>query len=389
MTAAANINALLTADRIIGSQLATRSPGLILSIDIGGSFFDCIADSRAQLLSHRFVRFPSLLRYRSQLNRRSTKTEDVPGEPVLLARTDGALRIVETTEALESYDSCLIDATTRSIDSWCKGRAPLGLLHLGDPTLLLDQLSGAADTLARDRPTLTLYTTGVDVATVLAQLQSLQYCPIGVDGRVVDVNAADDFRGFGLIAIPSERVDRELTDSFRLRATGHSDSPAWQQEVLLTATRRQMRLGTLFGLPAIPAQLHRMITAAEIVFDENCFQLETNGSMSWRWCGPKPETRIIVPCPFPGRYRGEVYVLDTHAAIGLGDCRILVEGREIYAPPGARSNGIIPFLGELDAGNYAGYMTIDLIGILGGQARLDDSGLRRINIHSVTMSPWY
>lgn len=390
-------SAYALADRIIGSLLDSASTGLVLSVDFGGSMFDFIAQSAANSAGHEFARFPSLTRYHSQLNDLglSMKTADALAEPVLFGRIDGIIRSQNDDEIFEEYARRFVNVATRGIDSWLVGRPKPRLIHFGDPNLLLDQMAGAAEALAKHRPIITLYSAGQDRGALLSQLHEYGYRAFDLAASPVRQGGTNSAVDFGWIAIAEE----QHSDLFSHGETSSDDADSafseWQQELDQQhemnryALPRQWRSRRVFGLPAGASfQIPRKIAAEEIVAFGDCYPVETNGTQSWRWLGPRPRTRFALPCPLPGIYQAQIQVLDSHLLTGLSNCRVLVEGREVRSTSEGSREGVIRFVGRLDARDYTGHMEIDIVTSDAVSPVSDEPRTLRLSIQSITISPW-
>jgi len=385
-------SAFARADRAIGSLLESGGPGLILSIDIGDSLFDFIASNAATSDGFSFLRSPSLIRYRSRLCGLGPlpKPAAVIDEPVLFGRIDGHMRITDRNDPLESYGPQVSEVATRCIDSWAAGRPSLQFVHFGDPDLILDQIAGARETIARDRPIATLYPAHQSRAGLLSLLGSLGYEAFDLSCRRVSADRCDPATDFGWIAVPEEKhaaiaavaIDPHSGEG-DLRAT------PWKLVADRAALPRQRRSRAVFGLSASGALPQaKTIHAGDIVCITDCYPLETEGSHIWRWLGPRPRSRIAVPCPLPGVYRTELAVLACQVENGASDCRIIVEGREVKASTSASMPGTIEFVGHLDAANYAGYMEVDIVSMGQLVPAGNDPRTLRLSLQSITVSQW-
>ncbi len=384
------VNAYLLSDRIIGALLGSGPEGLVLSFDIGGSLFDTVARNAARASSHQFVDMPSLVRYRSQLYSRSQQlsSSDVIEEPTLFGRVDGFVRTQDETEIFESYGPSLERAMTRSIDSWASGRPLLRHIHFGDPGLTLDQIAGAEKSFATDRPTATFYISGLERRALLLQLERYGYRTLDLDANEVQPEESDALGDFGWIAIPSERyaeVSPGLPDLVRGDAAQFSE---WQEVMERNTNARQHGSPSVFGLRANALPLDHKFAAPDIIVEDDCYPVEFEGGSSWRWLGPRARTRLFLPCAVPGIYRIEIAVLGNHLNDGLGQCRVLVEGREIETRIRGKNDGAIQFVGQLEARSYVGYMTVDIVSPGGVVSISAEPRTLRLSIQSIMVSPW-
>lgn len=374
--------AFATADRVITSLLEEDGRGLAISIDVGGSLFDCVASNAAELSDCELVRAPSLLRFRSRLRSvgQMLKAQTVIEEPVFFGRIDGFLHIGDENDLLESYSPRPHDLATRSIDSWIVGRRALRLLHLGDPVLIEDQIAGARATLTRDRPILTLYPADRSKERLLSLLDLLGYQAFDLTAKPV-LNDEGPLGDLGWIAVPSDRRQDVIA------AAGAHSAGAVSQTDRPTLPRHR-RSGAIFGLAASgPLPLSKTIDIRDMVAVNDCYPVETQGDHSWRWLGPRPRSRILVPCPLPGRYAIELSVYGSHLENGLGTCRILVEGCEVETTVKGTTAGTISFVGQLDPKHYAGYMEIDIVSTGKTLSAGGDARTLRLSLQSITMSP--
>lgn len=373
------------ADGLIAASLAaTDGDGIALSIDIGGSLFDLIARHRATKYGIPFSRFPTFLRHRS-LRRRdgpSSQVASVLAEPEMLGRCDGSMRIVDEADAMGSYGTSMFETSTRSIDSWCNSRPPLRLIHFGDTELLRDQLAGARDTMERDAPIVTAYTSGTDRGGLLSLLVERGYAAVDLTGQPVEPDLAGR-ADFGWIALPRERLEAGL--SVVGRGADQTMFTEWKQTMVRNAVSRQRQSSAVFGLPADAPELVTTISAEDLIADGNCHGAETDGRIVWRWLGPRPRTRIFLPCPLPGIYRIEISVMSPRLAGGSAEYRVLVEGREVRTEI---TGNTICVVGQLDEKEYTGFLTVDLVSLGAPISIGKDRHNLRMSIQSVTVSPW-
>jgi len=385
-----HVNAYLLADRVVGALLDSDPEGVIVSIDIGGSFFDTIARNAARASLHRFAGSPSLTRYRSLLLGRNAHPSpaDIVEGPVVFGRVDGLMQSVDFGEPFETYGPHFEAFPTRSIDSWAADRPGLRLIHFGDPVLTLDQMAGATHSLLKDRPIATFYTPGLDAQTLLSRLERFGYRAVNLAGDSAQPGASNVLADFGWIAVPQERYAEALS-AISGRANGSVTSLArWQNVMEINAPLRLQRSRSVFGLPASVPPLIRKFTASEIVVEDDCYPLESDSINSWRWLGPRPRTRIALPCALPGDYQVEIVIIASHLANGLAECRVLVEGREVSKTVHGVDQGTIAFAGQLDARNYAGSMAIDIVSPGAVSAVGADPRTLRLNIQAIAVSPW-
>ena len=385
-----HVNAYLLADRVVGALLESDSQGVVISIDIGGSLFDTVARNSAKTSLHRFVGSPNITRYRSQLLAKSPQLRavDVIEEPVVFGRVDGIMRTENVSEIFETYAPRIFEVATRSIDSWAIGRPALRHIHFGDPDLTLDQMAGAANSLERDRPIATFYTSGIDRRELLLRLEKHGYRALDLSAREVghaEVDAASDF---GWIAFPSEKYSK-VASEISERRSGHAPQfSEWQEVAERNANERQHRSRSVFGLQSNAPPLNRKYSANDIVAEDDCYPVESEGLASWRWAGPRARTRFSLPCAIPGIYQVEIVVIASHLSEGLGVCRVFVEGREIGATIHGTDQGTIQFIGQLDASRYVGYMTVDVVSPGNVKSAGSDPRTLRLNIQSISVSSW-
>jgi hypothetical protein len=384
-----HFHAYQLADRVIGSLLDFDSEGIILSIDIGGSLFDTVARNAAKASRHHFVNSPSLVSHRSQRLRRSPqlRPSDVIEEPVLFGRVDGKVHTGDDSETFESYGPQWEAFASCSIDSWAAGRRGLRLIHFGDPALTLDQFTGATKSLARDRPLATFYTSDMDRRELLSRLELCGYQVLNLNAEPVHSVELTAVAHFGWIAIPAERYAEVLAG--KAEPNGHvAQVSEWQEVVERNTPARLQRSRSVFGLPASTPLLTRKFTAGELLAENDCYPLESDGISSWRWIGPRPRTRFFLPCALPGIYQLEIIVIANHLRDGLGECRVLVEGREVQTSVHGGDQGTIAFVGQLEARDYTGFMTIDVVTPGNVSAVGADPRVLRLNIQSIAVSPW-
>lgn len=374
--------------RVVGMLLNESGSGIALSIDVGGSFFDLIASNAAGAAGQEFVQAPSLLRYRSQLwdNRFTSRASDILAEPVMFGRADGKLQTIDEAGVLRGYVMSGGDVSTRSLDSWIVGRAPLRFIHFGDTSHALDQIEGARGTLARDRPIVTTYPTSSSKSELLSAFATLGYVGYNLELRPLTQESIGNRSDFGWIFLPDE-VCGVVDD---LSFTG-DDATGPERRVLdLYATVRQRRSVELFGIHTVePPQLGRTIPISDIVCCNDCYRVESDGTLSWRWLGPRPRSRIAVPCAFPGAYAFELDVFKCRMKDGLQDCRIFVEGRETSTSVEGVERGKIRFAGYLDAEQYEGFVSIDIISPGTLPYIGSDRRILRTSISSIAASLWH
>ncbi|HEY6578843.1 MAG TPA: hypothetical protein VIY09_05935 [Rhizomicrobium sp.] len=383
-------DAFALAEKILEALVWGGEPGIVLSIDIGNSLFDLLAASTAGSAGCDLVRSPSLLRYRAHLSSLGarTKVASVLAEPVVFGRIDGFVLPSEEREPLEGYGSRREPFATRSIDSWMMDRAPLRLAQLGDPDMVEDHLAGAAKTIARDRPVLTLYPAHQDRAALLSRLELLGYRTFNLAAQTPRVDEFEPAVDFGWIAVPEERAT-----SVAAAAAAHFEQSNISGQELLkfdadcAALPRQRRSHAVFGLPpgaSIPAS--RVFAIDDVIGVNDLYSLETEGSHSWRWLGPGPSSLIAVPCPLPGPYRIQVGVLGCQLENGLADCRIIAEGREVKISGSKSAPGSMAFACQLRSVDYAGYMEVNIVSAGRALSAGKDPRTLRLSIQSISVS---
>ncbi|HEY5049174.1 MAG TPA: hypothetical protein VII49_14250 [Rhizomicrobium sp.] len=380
----------VVADRILGALLQSGDPGIVVSIDIGGSFFDFVARNAAESARHLFVAAPSLLCHRSRLNDRGIMpiASDIVAEPFLFGRIDGMTRIDREGEVAAGYAPRVQEFSTQSIDSWRATRRPLRHIHFGDPWLMQDQLAGATNTLATDRPTLTFYTKSQNRNLLLSRLTQDGYRILDLSGSPVQGAASSADIDFGWLAVPVEKYadDLDRLDPDAGKGFERDVFSQWQQALDHSAMPRQRRSGDVLGLPAV--RLARTIPASEIVVERESYPVESDGTNSWRWIGPRPRTRLAVPCAFPGIYQAEIAIIASRLLGGLAACRIIVDGREVQTEIHGVEEGRIRFIAQMEARNYAGYLNVDLVSLGAVAPAENDPRTLRLNIQSIAISPW-
>jgi hypothetical protein len=381
----------LRAAGILSSVLTAGPPGALLSIDIGGSFLDCLASAASEEYGHEFRRFPSLLRYRSRVwdQRQPSKPADVIREPAVFGRADGWLQVFEETGASGSYALELGKVTVRSIDSWSDGRNPPRLIHFGDVELIADQIRGAATTLRRYRPIVTFYPPAParDISELLLLFEELDYRILDLNGASLSGNEDVQPGSFGRIALPDEKWQELLSENCGFDSE-QQFSARIEQLAGYDILPRHRRSSEVFGLGRIvPPALAGKIAVADQIVRNDCYPMESDGKNSWRWLGPRARARVALPCACPGTYRFETAVLSCHTEGGLGACRVLVEGREVATCVQGEDRGSISFVGHLDAAGYAGYVEIDFVTRgTPAQAGADPRTLR-INLGPISITP--
>lgn len=384
------ISTYLRADKIVGALLAAVPGGLVLSFDIGGSLFDTIARRAAASSSQQFLGQPSLLRHRSQLRGRRTIPGplDIIADPVLFGRIDGFIRIADESKTFEAYGSRFEEVAIRSLDSWTAGRPTLRHIHFGDPELALDQMAGATELFARDRPTATLYTSGMDRPALLSLLERSGYAALDLNADEVHNDEPDVSADFGWIAYPLERQPEVQSLVSELAYGDVAQFSEWEDIRERNAIKRQRSSGAVFGLRTNAPRMNHRIAAADIIAEDDCYPLESDSANSWRWLGPRARTRLSLPCAFPGMYRVEVAVLSNHLSNGLAGCRVLVEGAEVEVTTRGTDTGTIQFIGQLDAHGYVGYMTVDIVSCGEVASVSSDPRVLRLSIQSIAISSW-
>ncbi|MGH6878964.1 MAG: hypothetical protein ACREHV_16520 [Rhizomicrobium sp.] len=376
---------------LLGSVLAAGSPGALLSIDVGGSFLDCVASAVSVECGDEFMTFPSLLRYRSRLwdQRWPLKPADVIQEPCVFGRSDGWMEFFDETGVCGNYAPELGDLAVRSIDSWSAGRRPLRLIHFGDVLLISDQVCGAAETLARCRPVVTFYPPALarDRSELLLFFEEMGYRILDLNGMPRSEGENGQSNGFGLIALPHEKWQELLSERGGFEADRQL-SMAIEQPADFPILPRHRRSSEVFGIGRIvPPVRAGTVAVRDHVACNDCYPMETDGKYSWRWLGPRARARVALPCVCPGTYRFEVAVMSCRTQGGLGACRVLVEGREVSTDVHGEDSGTISFVGRLDPDGYAGYVEIDFVNRGSPPQAGADPRTLRMNLGSIRIAP--
>lgn len=381
------------AARAIRTVLEGEPPGLVLSIDVGGSFFDCIALDIAGAMGHRFVQAPSLARYRSRIfdYRMPLKPADIVDEPVLFGRVDGWMHVSDDAGAAKAYCPGGPAVATRSVDRWMIGREPLRLVHFGDTAGQMDHVAGAAETIQRDRPVLTFYPpSGPERSQLLSQMENCNYRVLNIGGDTIDVQRAKRALDFGWIAVPAEKQAAAAAGTAELNGgDADVDSAMFSKhELARHAVARQFRSSAVFGLNEVgPPELRRSVPAEDAIVGNDCYPVESDGDLTWRWLGPRPRSRIAVSCPFPGTWRFEVAVLSCRTPEGIGGCRVLVEGQQVSTSCQGSDKGTIAFIGHLAPSGYRGYAEIDFVNAGFPPPAGADPRVLRMNVSSIQVAP--
>ncbi|HEY3638817.1 MAG TPA: hypothetical protein VGK90_11770 [Rhizomicrobium sp.] len=380
------------AARIFAAVLDAGPTGTILSIDVGGSFFDRLAWGAAIAFGCEFSSFPSLLRHRSRLwdYKYPIKPVDVAREPILFGRCDGWMQSFDEAGLSRSYALDFGKVAVRSIDAWTATRSPIRAIHFGDAQLITDHIRSAEATLIRERPLVTLYppTDASSAAEVLSLLEGMGFRVFDLGGQPVTRATGSSSTDLGWIALVRDMWDALPADIFS-GADATAQSPwAGEQTEILGVPLRQRRSGEIFGLGRIaPPQLARTVSAAEVVCMNDCYPVETDGKSSWRWLGPQARSRIGIPCVFPGTYRFDISVISCRTPGGIAGCRVLVGGREVVTAVEGEERGKLSFVGRLDAAGYAGYTEIDFVNRGAPPPAGSDSRTLRINLGAIEIAP--
>jgi hypothetical protein len=380
--------------KIIESLLECREPGLVVSVDVGGSLFDVIAENAAKVANCKFVSSHSLLRHKAMLGDvgGQLRVATVLAEPVMFGRVDGWLRDGDAGDPFDSYSPRCDKVATQAIDSWSADRPPIRLLHLGDPDLAIDQLLGARQTIRRDRPILTFYTTRLEKPKVLGVLEALDYSVFNLSGKLAKTADPNPVTDFGWIVVPAElQDDVSAAVAQAVNARDHGPS-AWDIEMDRCALPRQRRSAGIFGLlsgASRPLPLERMISSEEILCLNDSYPLESAGDHSWRWLGPRPRTRLAVPCPLPCPFVIKLNVTGCKLKGGLAECRVIVEGREVLAEASDSSAGLLTFAASVEPENYAGYIEVDVVSAGALLPAPGDPRTLRLCLESIAVSPWH
>jgi hypothetical protein len=376
--------------QMIDALLRGEPSGAILSIDIGGSFFDLIARELARSNGYQLFHSPALTRHRADMLARSSPItpQRVIAESPLFGGVDGSLCLVDDLVAVESYSRRFEVLSTRTIDSWSRQHSTIEYIHFGDPLLVLDQLAGAEETLARDRPVVTLYPAGVNRSELYLCLEHYGYKTLDLNARSVLANTMDVRAGFGWIAIPAEKQSDAIAKLGDRKLTTFSDNDftEWQHVMDLNSAQNRRLSRAELGPPAGMPPVVQIIEAGEIIAAHDCYPAESDGVRTWRWLGPRPRSRLAVPCAMPGVYQVEFRIMASLLQGGLKGYRVFVEGREVEAIVNGTSDGTIRFTGRIDARDYAGYMTIDLVSLEEASHIQGESRLLRMNLESIAVS---
>lgn len=377
------------AARLLGQVLETAMPGPFLSVDIGGSFFDCLLSGLADAFGHELHSFPSLLRQRSRAvdTKRPIRPLDVVHEPSVFGCTDGRLRISGLTGANGAHGLGQVDQQIRSIDNWWVGRDPLQLVHFGDRSLIIDQLRGAQNVLTECRPAITVYPPALqqERAEILSMLAQRDYLVVDLGGAPAAHEFNADPAGFGWIGVPNETaggLDFGSADADPRLSAGLEESANCE---LLP---RQRRSSQIFGLGTIARPtLNTTVDVADHIVINDCYPMEKDGKSSWRWLGPGPRSGMAIVRPFPGTYRFDVAVLSCRTDGGLPACRVLVDGREVPVIVQGEDRGKLVFTGRLNPLMYEGYVEFDFITRGRPQPAEGDPRALRLNIGSIGIAP--
>ena len=369
------------AARAMAEWLRQRTPGLVFSIDVGGSTFDSILSSAATFSNNEFVPASSLLRHRAlMLDRaRSINASDVS---IVFGKHDGYMRANEGSD----YWTNGAVHRTRSIGSWLEGRARANVIHLGDSELLFDHIEGAASVLESQRPIVTLYPAGQDRTKLLSLLSGFRYTVVDLNLRPVRSTAASSPADFGWMALPDEQEGSRIPDV--VGDVQSFDGPAASTHVDYgEALPRQRRSSTVFniGVSELP-RLTRTFSASEILCSNGCYSMEGDEKF-WRWFGPSPDSRVVLPCPLPGSYQVEITAIGASVAERLALCRVLVEGREARTSTNRVAEGKLEFVAHLDWVKYTGHIEVTLI-TFGCRPPTDsDPRTLRLCVESMALSP--
>ena len=367
--------------RAIAGWLQQRPPGLVFSIDIGGSTFDSILSSAATFSDNEFVPALSLLRHHARMVDRgqSINASDVS---TVFGKYDGHMHPNEGSD----YRTNGRIYQTRSIGSWLEGRAKANVLHLGDPELLFDHIEGAAPALETHRPILTLYPAGQDRAKLLSLLAGFNYTVVDLSLRAVGRAAASSPSDFGWIALPNER---EGSPGPELASEMQFDDPSASSRLDYgEALPRQRKSSAVFnvGVSEFP-RLARTFSASEVLCSDGSYPVEGDGEKFWRWLGPGASAQIALPCCLPGSYQVEIAAIGASAAERMAHCRVLVEGREVRTSTDRVTEGKLDFVVHLDWLRYTGHIEVTLITFGCRPPTESDSRTLRLCIESVAVSP--
>lgn len=368
--------------RAMAQWLRERPPGLVFSIDIGGSTFDSILSGAATFSNNEFVPASSLFRHHALMVDRaqSINASDVS---TVFGKYDGHMLASEESD----YRTNGGIYQTRSIGSWLEGRARANVIHLGDPELLFDHIEGAAPALESQRPIVSLYPAGQDRTKLLSLLCQFKYTVVDLNLRPVGNAAASSPADFGWIALPDELEGSRIAEIANEVQLFNGPS-AWPHLEYGEALPRQRRSSTVFniGVSEQP-RLARTFSASEILCCSGCYSMEGDGVKFWRWLGPDSSSRIALPCSLPGSYQVEIAAIGASAAERLAQCRVLVEAREARTSTSRVTEGKLEFVAHLEWGNYTGHIEVRLI-TFGCRPPTDsDPRTLRLCIESAAVSP--
>ncbi|HLY04346.1 MAG TPA: hypothetical protein VKR31_01220 [Rhizomicrobium sp.] len=363
--------------------LQQRPPGLVFSIDIGGSTFDSILSSAATFSGNEFVPAWSLLRHHALMVDRG-QSINASDMSAVFGKYDGHM----LTDKESDYWTNGGVYQTRSIGSWLEGRARANVLHLGDPELLFDHLEGAAPALETQRPILTLYPAGQDRTKLQSLLSWFKYTVVDLSLRPVGKATANSPADFGWIALPNEQEGSAgLSLASDVESDGF-DGLAWNRLDYGEALPRQRRSSAVFniGVSELP-RLARTFSASEVLCSSGSYPVEGDGETFWRWLGPGASSQIALPCSLPGSYQVEIAGIGASAAERLALCRVLVEGREVRTSTSRVTEGKLEFIVHLDWAKYTGHIEVTLISFGCRPPTESDPRTLRLCVESVAVSP--
>ena len=368
--------------RAVAGWLRRRPKGLVLSIDIGGSVFDSIALNAATFSNNEFLAAPSFIRHRARMAdaRQSIRSSDAS---IVFARFDGCMKINATDDYWDDDD---LEWQVRSIDSWLGGRGETNMIHFGDCELLFEQIHGAASVLTSQRPLITLYPGRQNRHEILSLVSQLDYSVVNLGLEPVhDADIASPM-DFGWIALPGESCSSSSAEAVVQFGEGCTidDQFAYSE-----ASPRQRRSSEVFnlGVNAAP-QLTYTVGASEMICRSNGYPVESDGEKSWRWLGPRSQSRIVIPARLPGSYIVELAAIGSSAPERLADCRVLVNGREVQKSTNKLSEGKLNFVAHVDWASYTGSMELDLIIFSCRPPHPNDPRTLRICVASIGVRPW-
>jgi hypothetical protein len=298
------------------------------------------------------------------------------------------MHVGDNENVFKGYMLAAGPAPTRSMDMWRRGRRPINFINFGDPLLAIDQIDGATEVLAQDRPLLALYMPdALRRERLPGCLRDRGYETVALS-RLAETELESEELDFGCIAVPAEQLGAVL-QRFHSEKKSRKHRPSASDRLLdRIAVPRQRQSGELFGLHAkSPPGLNHNLAMSEVSIRSNCYPVESEGARSWRWLGPGASARMALPCSFPGAYNFEFTVMACRTPAGLTGCRAVVEGRESVVSIEGTDKGSVRFSGWLDPAEYKGYAEVDLINPGHVPQAGTDPRILRMNVTSVRVSP--